>query len=131
MKSLIKHIFAIYWIITPGIGLNPTMDQHHTLDMLMKSLFDQNVLSSWQIYEDKRNFVHVRLRFTKHDNTLSPSDLNASFHRKSESQSQRDRGRRDRHRELRTRPVTRSQAPHDISIEMPRTSEEFSPISEN
>ena len=103
------------------------MDNYPTLDALVNTLFATNELSSWQIFEDKRNFVHLRLRFTKQDINVSSDDQNASFRRKSAKQVKRDRERVSRHKDSRTSSPIRERPPTRASmnapIEEPRNAE--------
>ena len=103
------------------------MDNHPTLDGLVTTLFATNALSSWQIFEDKRNIVHLRLRFTKQDTNVSSDDQNTSFRRKSDNQVKRDRERARRHKDSRTSSPIRDRPPTRASkntfIEKPRDSE--------
>ena len=78
------------------------MESHTTLDSLMRSLFETNELASWQIFEDKKNIIHLRLRFTKDSallNEKSPVDISKIPANKSQSQLTRNRIRANRHKE--------------------------------
>ena len=89
------------------------MESHTTLDSLMRSLFETNELASWQIFEDKKNIVHLRLRFTKNSVLIdekSPVDISKLPANKSQSQLSRNKERANRHKEsLKSSPrITRS-----------------------
>ena len=42
------------------------MDKHRTLDVLLSSLFDENVLRNWSILQEKSGSILVKLRFDSH-----------------------------------------------------------------
>ena len=54
----------LFW---PGIGFWPTMDKHRTLHTLVSSLFTENQLKNWTIFEEKSGCILVKLRFTNAD----------------------------------------------------------------
>ena len=78
------------------------MDKHATLNMLLSSLFENNQLHNWSIFEDNSDFINVRIRFTKHEDTAEPAQ-NISYRRVSEAQSKRSRERAARHRDAASR----------------------------
>ena len=97
------------------------MEQHATLKMLMDSLFMNNCLGNWSIFEDKSGQTVVNIRFTKNgneDTVTAPQ----SFRRKSEAQAQRDRDRAARHRVARAGATTRSRA-REASVDMTAVSD--------
>ena len=93
------------------------MDTHTTLNMLLSSLFTNNSLHNWSIFEDNSDYINVRIRFTKHEdiNTVQ----NASYRRISEAQARRNRERAARHRDTAARRPTRIQNLH-LTPEIPR-----------
>ena len=104
------------------------MDNYGTLTLLLDSLFKNNYLQNWSLYEetDSNNYILVKLRFTKKENAgIVPQ----SYRRRSEAQSRRDRDRAARHRARRDDIVTRSRSSADVpetvaeSVEMPRNLE--------
>ena len=80
------------------------MDSHTTLNMLLDSLFRQNSLNNWNIFEDKTGSVVVKLRFspssTKTNGHIDNDSkcVPLSYRRKSDSQVKRDHDRAARHR---------------------------------
>ena len=104
------------------------MESHTTLDSLMRSLFETNELASWQIFEDKKNIVHLRLRFTKNSvlmNEKSPVDISKIPANKSPSQLSRNKERADRHKEsLKPSPrITRSSNKDNKNVDIVRSEE--------
>ena len=91
------------------------MDKH-------TSLLDNNNLHNWSIFEDKSEFINVRIRFTKCDDT-NTVNTNVSYRRVSESQARRNQDRAACHRAAGSRMQTRSQVVHP-SPELQRGSEE-------
>ena len=101
------------------------MDNYGTLNLLLDSLFNNNCLQNWSLFEemDGNKCTVVKLRFTKTENTeVTPQ----SYRRKSEAQSRRDRDRAARHRAGRDDIITRSRSSVDVqetvteSVEIPR-----------
>ena len=111
------------------MDIKPTMEQHTTLNLLLDSLFSNNSLKNWSVFEETNGFTVLKLRFTKSDNTTATTS-SQSFRRKSDAQSQRDRDRAARHRDARAGATTRSQTstglPAESSPELPRDSESIS-----
>ena len=85
------------------------MKQHKSLNLLMDTLFANNSLTNWSIYEEKSGNIVVRLRFTKIEDGGNDTNVirSQSFRKKSEAQAKRDRERAARHR---SGVTTRSQA---------------------
>ena len=62
------------------------MDNHLTLKMLLGTLFDNNTLKNWTIYEEyKSKNVVMKIRFTN-DQSMDNMD-NITYKRKSEKQA--------------------------------------------
>ena len=105
------------------------MEQHKTLELLMRTLFANNCLKTWSIFEENSGNIVLKIRFTKTDNSQNENSNNviksASYKRKSSSQTQRDRERALRHHAARDGVTTRSQAAVEYP-EIPRHSEEIS-----
>ena len=116
------HLLSFLDIFRPGLGILPTMEGHDTLNMLMNSLFANNELRNWSIFEEKNGAIVVKLRF---ENSVTNSENNSrnhvSFKRKSESQMQRDRNRAARRRNTYMASATSVQ--DGSSTELPRHSE--------
>ena len=105
------------------------MEGHNTLNMLMNSLFANNNLRNWSIFEEKNGAIVVRLRFDSSD-TNSENDTagksHVSYKKKSESQLRRDRNRAARHNNAFVRDETRSESVQDsTSPELPRHAEQI------
>ena len=107
------------------------MDDYGTLNLLLDSLFTNNCLQNWSLFEEMNgnNCTVVKLRFTKKENSeVTPQ----SYCRRSEAQSRRDRDRAARHRAGRDDILTRSRASLNVqetvaeSVELPRESETIS-----
>ena len=87
------------------------MDNHLTLKMLMDTLFGNNALKNWNIYEEFRSKdIILKIRFTKSQNTDHSID-SISYKKKSDKQMNRDRARGNEFKEYK-RPVSNG---HDIS----------------
>ena len=100
------------------------MEKHTTLSMLLSSLFAKNNLKNWTIYEDNSEFINVRIRFTKCEDSESVDNM--SYRRVSEAQTRRNRERAARHRDAaETRRNTRSQTAH-LTPEIPRGQDRLS-----
>ena len=88
------------------------MEMHENLKMLLDTLMDKQVLSSWQIYEEKNGSVVVKIRFgARHCNAtvtgaIASEDKIIAYKRKSPAQIRRDNALSKQHYEKR---VTRSQ----------------------
>ena len=119
------------------------MDVHKTLKMLMDSLFTNNDVKNWTIFEEKSGNVIMKIRFTNRTEHEQASDniahrpIPVSYKKKSEKQMSRDRDRMAQHQ--RPEPVmTRSRASDSMeTVELPRNEEnyrsdtgslEFSPV---
>ena len=91
----------------------------------MNSLFANNHLRNWSIFEEKNGAIVVRLRFddsvTNSENE-STNGTHVSFKRKSERQMRRDRNRAARHKD--TYVGNRSVQDDDASPELPRHAEQ-------
>ena len=105
----------------------------------MNSLFANNDLRNWSIFEEKNGAIVVRLRFNNSDtNSVNVRASHVSFKRKSENQLQRDRKRAVRHKDSHVANVTSSRSVEDCaSPELTRHADqtisdttplEFSPV---
>ena len=119
------------------------MEVHKTLRMLLDSLFTNNDVKNWTIFEEKSGNVIMKIRFTNRTEHEQASDniahrpIPVSYKKKSEKQMSRDRDRMAQHQ--RPEPVmTRSRASDSMeTVELPRNEEnyrsdtgslEFSPV---
>ena len=108
------------------------MDKHRTLHTLVSSLFTENQLKNWTIFEEKSGSILVKLRFTNGnvDNSGATAQSPVAYKRKSTKQVTRDRTRAARHKDALTGVSTRSMASAEpASPELPRSVETYS-ISE-
>ena len=102
------------------------MEKHRTLNTLLSSLFVNNMLKHWTIFQERSGSILVKLRFTNTEDINDTVNNNGitdqspiAFRRKSAQQVERDRDRALRHKDARTGVHTRSMA----SIEQPRSAE--------
>ena len=101
------------------------MEKHRTLNTLLSSLFTNNILKHWTIFEEKSGSILVKLRFTNIEDingTINNEIIDQSpiaFRRKSTKQVNRDRDRAARHKDARAGVHTRSME----SVEQPRSAE--------
>ena len=103
----------------------PASDLPLNLRMLLDSITDNNMLRSWQIYNE-RNGITVKLRFNSPAETqqgeaqqgVGASGGHLSFVRKSPSQQRRDNGRKQQRPTMKTRSQTVLNA--EPPVEKPR-----------
>lgn len=97
------------------------------LELMFTSLLENLNLHGWQIFEENKKYVTLRIRFQQDQGQSAMSPLPQTFKKVSSNQAKRNQSRAKKHFE-RTNVVTRSKKLSEI--ERPRENSEFSQCEE-
>ena len=111
--------------VTPDLEPIPVMETPHILKSLLDTLFSNDELKMWQIYEEHSGNICVKLRFNGRELGLNVNVLQSTrqgtFKRRSAAQTKRDRERASHH-QMKTRSQRQAADEEDTETaqEMPR-----------